>query len=204
MSTYFETTLKENKNRERFWDVFTKYLQKYIPEDSSVLDIGAGRCEFINRIKAKYKTAVDKEDILEFASPDVNVITGDGRFLNEKIKYDTVFMSNFLEHTTMEDVECLLLSLNKICNQIIIFGPNYKYAYKDYWDDPTHKTPLSHITLKRLLEQAGFEVEICYPKIAPYSVEGSNFPIPKFLIWLYLHLPIRPFAGQMLIIARKK
>ena len=35
------------------------FFQKYIPEDSSILEIGVGYCEFINAIKAKKKIAFD-------------------------------------------------------------------------------------------------------------------------------------------------
>ena len=31
------------------------FFQKYIPEEETVLEIGAGYCEFINNIKAKKK-----------------------------------------------------------------------------------------------------------------------------------------------------
>jgi hypothetical protein len=196
--TYLETTLKPNKNRDRFWEVFTKYLQKYIPEDSSVLDIGAGRCEFINNIKAKEKFAYDKESITLFAEPGIKVLLSKNNITDP---YDTIFMSNFLEHISIEEINIILRHI--MCKQLIIFGPNYRYCYKDYWDDPTHKTALSHITLRRLLEEAGYEVDYIHPKISPYSVEGS-IQVPKFIIWLYLHSPIKPFAGQMLILARKR
>lgn len=200
---YLETVLKPNKNRERFWEVFTKYLQRYIPEDSSIIDIGAGRCEFINNIKAKDKWALDIEGGLSaFANEDVKIFID--KYEHVSFQSDIVFMSNVIEHLDSDKIKSILDSIHfKLRDKLIIFSPNYRYCYKRYWDDPTHKTALSHITLKRILEINGFKIKGIHPRIAPYSVEGSDFPIPKFIIWLYLHSPIRPFAGQMLVVAEK-
>lgn len=65
----------EISKRNRLWRVLcTAFFQKFIPEDSIVLDIGAGYCEFINNIRARKKYAVDlNEDTRSFANQDVDV-----------------------------------------------------------------------------------------------------------------------------------
>ncbi|MCX9083174.1 MAG: hypothetical protein OIN87_00035 [Candidatus Methanoperedens sp.] len=40
--------------RAKLWAMLcNNFFQKYIPENSVVLDVGAGYCEFINNIKAR-------------------------------------------------------------------------------------------------------------------------------------------------------
>jgi hypothetical protein len=49
---------KEIQQKEKVWKVLCHvFFQKVIPEESVVLDIGAGYCEFINHIKCKKKFA---------------------------------------------------------------------------------------------------------------------------------------------------
>jgi hypothetical protein len=46
--------------RSRIWSVLTRhFFQRWVRQNDTVLDLGAGYCEFINNIKAAKKYAMD-------------------------------------------------------------------------------------------------------------------------------------------------
>ena len=208
MADYFETRFRYNPKREVLWSVLCNYFQRLIPYNCRILDFGAGYCYFINNIKAKDKYAVDIEDVvLKYANSEVKPYVGNLQDLNFEHNYfDVIFASNVLEHITVEDIICTLKDINKILKQkghFIILSPNFKYAYKSYFDDYTHKAILTDKSLQDILLGCGFEIERILPKFLPFSAE-SKLPTSSLLLRLYLRFPWKPFAGQMLIVARKK
>jgi hypothetical protein len=57
-------------------------------------------------------------------------------------------------------------------------------------------------SLRDVLLAAGFAVGTVIPRFLPFSVESRLPPSPR-LLGLYLRLPYRPFAGQMLVVAER-
>ena len=86
---------------------------------------------------------------------------------------------------------------------MIIISPNFKYCFRVYFDDFTHKSILTDRSLKDLLHASGFELLEMIPKFLPFSTE-SKLPKSGVLLRLYLMSPWKPFAGQMLVVARKR
>jgi hypothetical protein len=41
------------------------------------------------------------------------------------------------------------------------------------------------------------------PRFLPYSMRGSRLPIRPWTVRAYLRSPIKPMAGQMLVVASK-
>lgn len=205
---YHSIRFTVDERREKIWQVLAEYLQKYIPEDSIVLDIGAGYCDFINCINAKEKHALDnfrwfvkyaKKGVVTHAQSCTNLENFESDY------FDVVFASNLLEHLGEEDTNKTISEVRrvlKIGGRFIIMQPNFKYAYREYFDDYTHKHPLTHISLSELLKVHDFDIMHVVPRFLPYSLK-SNLPPSPFLLKLYLWLPIKPFAKQMLIIAEK-
>jgi SAM-dependent methyltransferase len=209
---YFSIRLnKYPRQRNITWRAITKYLQQFIPVDASVLDIAAGKCLFINNVIAAEKFAIDiDKNFVQYANSNVKTKICNALDLHEVIhldnkKIDIIFSSNFLEHLTLPDSQKLLRKIRQILNLgglIILMQPNYRYCYKNYWDDFTHKTAFSHTSLMELLQSEGFEIKKCYKKFMPLTL-NSTFAIFSFLVPIYLLLPIKPMAKQMLIIAKK-
>ena len=79
-----------------------------------------------------------------------------------------------------------------------ILQPNYRYAYKEYFDDYTHVSIYSHISITDFLNTNGFDVLEIRPRFLPLTVK-SRLPISPWLIKVYLASPIKPLAKQMLI-----
>ncbi len=204
---------EEVEKKNRLWRILcTEFFQKFIPEDSIVLDIGAGYCEFINHIRARKKYAVDlNEDTRGFANPDVEVFTCSAAHLEflPDSSVNVIFMSNFLEHLrTKDEVLKVLLEIYRVCKSrgmILVLQPNVRYIYKQYWDFFDHHIPLSDKSLAEALKIAGFEVEKIYPKFLPYTTK-SRLPQADLLVKLYLKVPIawQILGKQAFVVGRKR
>ena len=81
---------------------------------------------------------------------------------------------------------------------LAILQPNYKRAYREYFDDYTHISVFSDVSICDFLEANQFRVIDRQPGFLPLSVK-SRFPVIPALIRAYLLSPIKPFAKQMLI-----
>lgn len=204
---YFRSRYTFSKRRDVVWKSIAKRLQKYIRKNSAVLDLGAGYCNFINNIKAKEKHALDIFDIRKYANRDVIVhISSSSKIKDIKSEYfDVIFASNFFEHLKKKEIYSSLEEVKRILKKngkLIIIQPNFKYCYKTYFDDYTHKTIFTDTSMCNILETFSFKIEKNIPKFLPFSLK-LKLPKIKFLIDLYLLLPVKPFAKQMLIIAKK-
>jgi len=209
---YHSTRLSIDPKRKILWTALTKHLQKYVIKDSTVLDFGAGYCDFINLIEAKDKIAYDIWDgIKQYADPDVRTVIGrEGDFQAlESIdddSVDVIFASNIFEHFEVSDLDVVLEVLKRKLTKngtLIALQPNYYYAYRMYFDDYTHKSVWTHTSLTDYFSSQGFETVDVKPKFMPLTVK-SRFPVNAFLINLYMKSPIKPFAGQMLVVSRLK
>ena len=204
---------KERHKRNRVWQVLCKdFFQQFVDKDQSVLDMGAGCCEFINNIVCGKKYALDaNQGSLQYANPDVNVLTGKGAQASELLKgekVDVVFFSNFLEHMRSKDeVRTTLMEVRKILGmqgRVLMLQPNIRYCYKQYWDFFDHNIPLSHKSLQELLRSLNFKILMVKPKFLPFSTK-SALPLHPLFVKIYLKMiPLQLIIGrQMFIYARR-
>jgi SAM-dependent methyltransferase len=105
--------------KRRSWEVLCrKVMQAYVRPTDTVLDLGAGSCEFINAISAGTKIAVDlNPDVATFAESARVVLapcTDVGEV--ETGTVDVVFCSNLLEH--LPDKATVLQTLNE-CHRML-------------------------------------------------------------------------------------
>jgi len=201
---YFSARLSVDKGREVVWKEIARYLSKYL--SGTIIDLGCGRGDFLKFIKVKKKIGIDVFKSQDF--PDsAEFINSDARNFNIKIKSaDVIFASNLLEHFDDSDADKILNSTKKVLKKnglLILMQPNFKYFFKSYFDDYTHKKIYTHVSLCDYLRSKDFEIVKCYPKFLPATLK-SRLPKWSFLVWIYLRSPIKPFAGQMLVVARKK
>lgn len=205
---YFEVTHRDLAKRAAIWKAVAGYLERFIPADATVLDLGAGYCGFINNVHAKNKFAVDQgEVVITHAAPGVHATVGDVSDLSAFAdgKFDVVFASNLLEHLDEEPLAKTLAEVYRVLapgGRFVIMQPNFTYAYRHYFDDFTHRRIFTHISLRDVLIAAGFGVKKILPKFLPYSMR-SSLPAHPALVSLYLRSPWKPMAGQMVIVAEK-
>ncbi len=115
---YYQASFVFDRRREMVWKEVCRYLQrKYIPEDATILDLGAGYCNFINQIRGREKHAVDViMGIKEYASPDVKTHVHSCTDLSnfDDGYFDTIFASNFLEHLSREESLSAIPEMNRV------------------------------------------------------------------------------------------
>ena len=104
--------------RDAMWSILcSDFFQRYIPEDSRVLELAAGHCEFINHIRAAGKTVVDiNPDTARHAADDVRVVLSSTTDLSTipDGSQDVVFASNFFEHLPKPDIVVTLRECHRI------------------------------------------------------------------------------------------
>ena len=209
-STYHDVHLTEHPARQGVWRVIAEYLAPWVPEEANVLEIGAGRCHWINAVRASHRLAVDRwPEIARFAAPGVDVRVMDaGRELLTlpAANFDTVLASNVLEHfepDTASRIAREVTTLLKPGGRFLIIQPNYRYAYRSYFDDYTHRAVFSDVSLTTMLRSHGFRIDLSMPRFLPYSMRDVRGTVPLWLVRAYIRSPIKPGAGQMLVVATK-
>jgi SAM-dependent methyltransferase len=208
MDNYFETRFKEDYRRKFIWEQIAKYVDKIDPDKKSVLEIGAGYCDWINATKSPIRVASDiSDDVAKFALAPVKFIKMSATNLEalNGQSFERIQLSNLLEHLEYPDV---LEAVREISSHlvkngtVVIIQPNFRYSFKTYFDDYTHRTIFTHVSLCDLFSANGFEVLKVEKRFLPFSLK-SKLGMGYRLINLYLKLPIKLFAGQMLVVLRK-
>ena len=208
-SDYFTTRFTPHSARARVWFEVTRFVERDIPVKGTVLEIGPGYCDFINQVTATTKYAIDIDSAAsEFATQDVTFKVGDCTKLDflEDQSVDAVFASNLVEHLERDKILALLAELNRVLKpdgRFLMIQPNFRLCYANYFDDYTHVSIFSDISLSDLLSANGFDVLKCVPGLLPFSMK-SKAPKHPLLVRLYLHSPIRPLAKQMYLVARPR
>jgi SAM-dependent methyltransferase len=197
--------------RTQVWRVLAPYFGQWIPASASVLDLGAGYCEFINNAAARVKYAMDlNPDVHSRAAAGVTVLQQDCSepWPLPQGELDAVFTSNFLEHLPNKAAVTTVLSHAYRClkpgGRLIAMGPNIKYVPGAYWDFFDHYVELTELSLAEALSGGGFDIEKQVGRFLPYTMShGREYPI--LALRLYLALPaVWPLFGkQFLVVARK-
>ena len=208
---YHAAHLTTDPARTVVWGVVADHLAPWIPPAGHVLEIGAGYCDWINHVRAGRRLAVD-------IWPGVLRHTGtgvEGRVLDvatsldslgERV-FDVVLASNVLEHfdpDTASRITGQVASLLKPGGRFVLVQPNFRHAWRRYFDDYTHRSIFTDVSLPALLRAHGFEIERVQPRFLPYSMRGAGALARPWLVRAYLRSPVKPMAGQMLVVGRKR
>ena len=205
---YFQTRFSEDPRREILWRTLVQYyFQSRIPSDGCVLELGAGYGNFINNVRARRRIAQDQwPEFAQHLAPGVESHAGsvtDLSFLADN-SVDFAFASNLFEHVSQQDFASVLAQLSrKLTPQgsLTLLQPNYRYAFREYFDDYTHITPYSHLSICDFLEANSYDVLSCVPRFLPLTLK-SRLKVSPLLIRMYLRSPLKPLGKQMLVQAR--
>jgi SAM-dependent methyltransferase len=200
------------KRRLEVWQTLARhFFHQWIRPTDTVLDVGAGYCEFINTIAAARKFALDSNPATKKkAATDVTVVSQEAiqpwPLSSESV--DVVFSSNFFEHlpSKQDFSRCLTEAYRVLRPQglLIALGPNIRYCFDVYWDFVDHHLPLSDRSMVEALEIAGFQSELVIPRFLPFTM-SDGVPYRAFMVRLYLMFPLAQWlwGKQFLVVARK-
>jgi SAM-dependent methyltransferase len=203
---YFDTRFADDPNRLRVWVHICRYLRRWIGPNDAVLDLGAGRCDFANNVVAGSVTALDVDDtVLSSARPGVKAIVGDCTDLSafNDDDLDVVLASNLLEHLDRTTALRLLGEARRVLRpggRLILLQPNFRLSPGGYFDDYTHVAIYTDRSLRDLLIAEGWTVSYVAKRFLPLSMNSRGSRL-TFLVPWYLRSPVKPFAGQMLLVA---
>jgi len=205
---YHAAHLPEDPSRAIVWKAVAGHLARWVPPTAHVLEVGAGYCEWINNVSAARRVALDvwpgfTRFVARGVEPVVLDASCDLRMLGAAT-FDVVLASNVLEHFVPDvaaSVVSDMASLLKPGGRLIVIQPNFRYASRHYFDDYTHRAVFTDVSLPALLKAHGFAIDVVKPRFLPYSMRNSRLPIHAWTVRAYLASPIKPMAGQMLVVA---
>jgi len=206
-NAYFETRLPYDNRREILWRSLHRfYFRRLISPSATVIDLGCGYGHFINNATARRRIAVDLwSEAAKFLDPAVEFHRGsitDLSFLEDGA-LDVAFASNVFEHLSQSESRSVLTQLAaklRPGGRLIVVQPNYRYAYREYFDDYTHVSVHSHVSFCDFLAASHYVVTRCEPRFMPLTVK-SRMPVIPWLVWAYLRSPFKPWGKQMLLVA---
>lgn len=202
---YFQTRFTHDPRRETLWrTIYRYYFSRLISPDDCVLELGAGYGHFINQVRAKRRIALDRwTDFPSYLQPEIECFVADVKDLSflgcGSVNF--AFASNLFEHIAQEDFAAVLAQLKRALaagGTLNILQPNYYYAYREYFDDYTHRAVYTHSSMCDFLEANGYRIVECRPRFLPLTIK-SRLPVSPALIRLYLALPWKPLGKQMFI-----
>ena len=198
------------KRRDAIWRVLcTRFFQRYVRDNDTVLELGCGHGEFIRNIKAGRKIAVDINpeagsrltSAIEFHAADATDLS-----FVDSASIDVCFSSNFFEHLPSKSVLDEFLSearrVLKPGGRYIAMQPNLRYAPGEYWDYYDHVIPLTDRSCAEAFAKAGFDLIEIIDRFVPFSTT-SRLPQNPALVRLYLacRFAWRVLGRQFVIVA---
>lgn len=206
--SYHQVRFAYDPRRAAPWRAIARYLQPWIDSSGNLLELGAGYGEFSKSIRAARKWALDQNPALaEYwgagITPLIQQALDPLPLAADTV--DVVFASNFFEHFTLEEGREILSEASRVLRRggrLIVVQPNFRLEPRRYFDDYTHKTIYTDNGFQDFLKSQGWRIVHAEPRFTPFTMK-SRFPTAEWLVSLYLALPIRPFAGQFLVVTER-
>lgn len=206
---YFDTRLVYDEKRRVLWQTLAdEVFSEFVAPDDAVLELGAGWCELINALHARRRVAVDLwPGIKDYAAPGVESLVTSATDLGPlaDASINVVFASNLVEHLTHAQFDSLLEESARVLvpgGRLVLIQPNFRLCPRTYFDDYTHVSIWTDVGLSGFLESRQWRVLDLQPRFLPLTVK-SRLPVHPALIKAYLRLPVKPLAGQMMVVAQR-
>jgi SAM-dependent methyltransferase len=211
LAGYHAVHLPDHPARRAVWHVIAEHLSGYVPPEAHVVEIGAGYCTWINAVRAARRVAVDSwPEFTSWADPGVEARVLDASTMLGSLgagAFHVALASNVLEHFPPDTAAAVVRDVASLLapgGRFLVVQPNFRYAYRHYFDDYTHRSIFTDVSLPNLLRASGFAIDRLEPRFLPYSMRETAWPIRPWMVRAYLKSPLRPLAGQMLVVARKR
>lgn len=203
MSAYFHYT---NYRPRETWDSeHNLYFQMHFNDTyKKILDLGCSVGNFIAMAPKIISGAdVDDEALKICLTRGFNVKKADFNsripFIDES--FDGVHTSHVIEHLNsplhfMHECHRIL----KPGGKLVLRTPNFRYAYKIFYDDPTHIHPLTRESVKRLCVDAGFSSYKIFPEY--HWIYGLSFILRNKILPISFCLFIQRVASRIGLVQR--
>jgi len=183
---------RAERRKDANWREIFAYLQRYVPINGSVLDVGCDRGYFIRHIQARERWATDMRDMRAALPSEITFVQAQGERLELGRTFDRIFMSNLLEHLPGSDAVIALLArcseLLAANGQVIVLQPNIRLIGASYWDFIDHRVALTERSLAEAAQQAGLRTLKIITRFLPYTTK-SRIPTHPLLVRAYLAFP---------------
>ncbi|RLD67324.1 MAG: glycosyl transferase [Bacteroidetes bacterium] len=160
---------KYKKRYAYYWRDITAYINYFLTNDQSILDVGCGTGDTLSKLKGGRKVGIDfsanmiEQAKLQYPQNEFHLMDAEKIKIDEK--FDVVILSNVIGY--FENIQDILLSLKKVCKpntRIIITYYNVlwePFLHFGEWIGIKKKSPrqnwLSVRDIKNLLYLSGFD-----------------------------------------------
>ena len=157
------------------------FSKKKFFKNSKLLDLGGGDGSFS---KICIKNDINAS-FLDASAHDIDFNNDPLPFDDEMFDFVTIFA--VIEH--IYNINGFMTEVKRVLKKngvLIITTPNFRYCYRNFYDDPTHVRPFTNSSISNFLLNMGFTDII----VKPLLVNKSNFFWSfKYPFWLASILP---------------
>jgi SAM-dependent methyltransferase len=149
--------------------IYEIYFKKYLKKTgkAELLDLGSGKGNHLVAFKRLGISVfgLDKKDEFLKVPGGIKVKRCDfekDKFPFRSNSFDFIFSKSVIEH--VENIELMMKESNRVLKPggtMVIMTPDWKSHMKYYYDDFTHRSPLTRKGLQNVLRLFGFEVISC-------------------------------------------
>lgn len=208
------TRIRYRRSKRYYWDSITSYVNFFVHNESSVLEIGCGTGELIGKINGKRKTGIDfSGNMIEEARkqfPEIEFVCCQAEDIQLNEKYDVVILSNVVGY--LVDIQQVFEELHKVCHnetKIIItyynifWEPFIKFAeMTGIKKKGPRQSWISRKDLANLLYLAGFETykqnsSMLFPFYVPLLSAFLNKFLSRLPVFNWFSLNYYTFAQPM-------
>ena len=161
---------KSYRKRYRYyWNDIQKYLNYFVHEEDSVLEIGCGFGDMLSGLKGEYKVGIDFSPLMiakaKELNPGINFYEMSAEDIQLEQKFDVIILSNVIGY--LDSVQDVLVPLKKLCHEQTKIIVSY---YNQSWEPVLkigeifglkRKSPrqnwLSQSDIENLLYLSGFD-----------------------------------------------
>ena len=179
-NVYFSSREEDNS---RVFKTINRLLKlnnfEILCKGKKLLDVGSGDKSFFNVCLKNELNAeeIDGKDGYNFEK---------NKLPFENDDFDFVLFNAVIEHLHSPDL--ILKEINRVLKSegiLILITPNFRYAFRNFYDDPTHVQPYTPKSLAKILEMNKFK----YNKIFPFLVNKHE---------IYWKLPFKFFFASII------
>lgn len=164
-----ESRIKYRKRKSYYWDSITNYVNFFVHNSASVIEIGCGTGELLGKINGKNKTGIDfSENMIKEAKkqfPSIDFICSEAEDIQIDKKFDVIILSNLIGY--LIDIQSVFEELHRICHDRtkiivtyynVVWEPFIKFAeFVRIKKKGPKQSWISKKDLSNLLYLSGFE-----------------------------------------------